>query len=284
MAVKQGLERGAARIPVLVRLVPLVPLVLFAMLISRAPSVTEGQAWGFSATWAPSLGLVLSFRLDGLALLLALLITGVGVLITSWANSYMAGDPRLGRFQLYLLLFMGSMLGIATSDNAILLFVFWELTSIFSFLLIGFDQKRPEARDAALQALLITSGGGLALLAGLVMLGIAGGSFELSEMAPAGDHPLYLPILITVALGCFTKSAQFPFHFWLPSAMVAPTPVSAYLHSATMVKAGVFLLARLEPSIGGTEAWTMLVGTTGAVTMLVGSWLALRVTDLKRIL
>lgn len=284
MAMSHGADRSAARAPLLVWLVPLVPLVLFGMLLRRVSSVTSGEAWEFSTAWAPSLGLTLSFRLDGLAMILALLITGVGVLITSWAISYMAGDPRLPRFQLYLLLFMGSMLGVATADNAILLFVFWELTSISSFLLIGFDHERREAREAALKALLITSGGGLALLAGLVMLGIAGGSLEISQMANAGNHPLYLPILLTVALGCFTKSAQFPFHFWLPAAMEAPTPVSAYLHSATMVKAGVFLLARLQPSIGGTEAWTILIGTTGGITMLVGSWLALRVRDLKQIL
>ncbi|HVR44487.1 MAG TPA: hydrogen gas-evolving membrane-bound hydrogenase subunit E [Thermoanaerobaculia bacterium] len=275
---------AAAPVPPWVRAVPLIPLALFIAFAARIASVASGAVWTFSAPWAPSLGLALTFRLDGLALLFALLITGVGVLITAFATSYLAGDPRLGRFQLFLLLFMGSMLGVTTADNAILLFIFWELTSISSFLLIGFDHQRKEARDAALEALLVTSGGGLALLAGLVMLGRAGGSFEISEIASVSGHPLYMPIVVTVALGCFTKSAQTPFHFWLPSAMEAPTPVSAYLHSATMVKAGVYLLARLAPALGGTATWTLLLGITGGVTMLTGSFLALRARDLKRIL
>jgi multicomponent Na+:H+ antiporter subunit A len=230
----------------------------------------------------------LSLALDGLSLLFALLICGIGALVLIYAGGYLAGHARLGQFYAFLLLFMGAMLGLVLADNILTLFIFWELTSISSFLLIGFTHERSESRAAARQALLITGGGGLALLAGLIMLGIAGGSFELTELLARGDalraHPLYGPILALVLAGAFTKSAQFPFHFWLPSAMEAPTPVSAYLHSATMVKAGIYLLARLSPLLGGTAAWTATVGGVGATTMLVGGLLALYQTDLKRIL
>ncbi len=239
-------------------------------------------------TWSAELGVSLSFALDGLSLLFALLICGIGALVLIYAGGYLAGHPQLGRFYTFLLLFMGAMLGLVLADNILTLFIFWELTSISSFLLIGFTHERPESRAAARQALLITGGGGLALLIGLIMLGLAGGSFELSELLLSGDalraHPLYGAILVLVLTGAVTKSAQFPFHFWLPSAMEAPTPVSAYLHSATMVKAGVYLLARLSPILGGTPAWTAIVGGFGATTMVVGSLLALHQTDLKRIL
>lgn len=238
--------------------------------------------------WSPELGVALSFALDGLSLLFALLICGIGALVLIYAGGYLAGHPQLGRFYAFLLLFMGAMLGLVLADNILTLFVFWELTSISSFLLIGFTHERTESRAAARQALLITGGGGLALLVGLILLGLAGGSFELSELLARGDalraHPLYGAILALVLTGAFTKSAQFPFHFWLPSAMEAPTPVSAYLHSATMVKAGIYLLARLSPVLGGTAAWTTVVAGFGATTMLVGGVLALYQTDLKRIL
>jgi multicomponent Na+:H+ antiporter subunit A len=238
--------------------------------------------------WSPELGVRLSFALDGLSLLFALLICGIGALVLVYAGQYLAGHSQLGRFYAFLLLFMGAMLGLVLADNLLTLFVFWELTSISSFLLIGFTHERTESRAAARQALLVTGGGGLALLVGLIMLGLAGGSFELSELLARGDalraHPLYGAILALVLTGAFTKSAQFPFHFWLPSAMEAPTPVSAYLHSATMVKAGVYLLARLSPVLGGTPTWTALLVGFGATTMLVGGMLALYQTDLKRIL
>jgi multicomponent Na+:H+ antiporter subunit A len=238
--------------------------------------------------WSPELDVALSFALDGLSLMFGLLICGIGALVLIYAGGYLAGHPQIGRFYAFLLLFMGAMLGLVLADNILTLFVFWELTSISSFLLIGFTHERTESRAAARQALLLTGGGGLALLVGLIMLGLVGGSFELSELLGRGDalraHPLYGPILALVLAGAFTKSAQFPFHFWLPSAMEAPTPVSAYLHSATMVKAGVYLLARLSPVLGGTPAWTTVVAGCGAITMLVGGLLALYQTDLKRIL
>lgn len=242
----------------------------------------------FQLPWAPALGLSLSFRLDGLSWLFALLITAIGASVTVYAGSYLGSHPRLGRFYAALLFFMASMLGLVLADNLIVLFVFWELTSISSYLLIGFDQEREAARRAALQALFVTTGGGLALLAGFVLLGQIGGSFELSALfSQAGtvrSHPSYLVVLLLILLGAFTKSAQFPFHFWLPAAMEAPTPVSAYLHAATMVKAGVYLLARLSPLLGDTEVWFWSLTATGAVTMLVGALTALWRTDLKQIL
>lgn len=251
-------------------------------------ALAEGERRVTTAQWSHELGVNLSFALDGLSLTFALLICGIGALVLVYAGGYLAGNAQLGRFYAFLLLFMGAMLGLVLADNILTLFIFWELTSISSFLLIGFTHERPESRAAARQALLITGGGGLALLVGLIMLGIAGGSFELSELLAGGDalraHPLYGAILALVLTGAFTKSAQFPFHFWLPSAMEAPTPVSAYLHSATMVKAGIYLLARLSPLLGGTVAWNVLVSGFGATTMLVGGLLALHQTDLKRIL
>ena len=194
----------------------------------------------------------------------------------------------MGRFYAWLLMFMSAMLGVVLADNILLLFVFWELTSFSSFMLIGFNHEEAASRGAALQALLVTSSGGLAMLAGLVMLGLIGGTFELSTLLTRGvmlqASPWYAPALILVLLGAFTKSAQFPFHFWLPNAMAAPTPVSAYLHSATMVKAGIYLLARLTPALGGTDLWLALVGGAGLITMVLGGYLALSQTDLKRLL
>ncbi len=241
-----------------------------------------------SYPWIPSLGVSLSFYLDGLGLLFALLISGIGTLVVIYAGRYLAGKPQLGRFYTLVLMFMASMLGVVLAGNVITLFVFWELTSLTSYLLIGLDHEREKARAAALQALLVTGGGGLALLAGLVLLGQVAGSLELSALLSNGaavrEHALYLPILLLILLGAFTKSAQVPFHFWLPNAMEAPTPVSAYLHSATMVKAGVYLLARLSPVLGNTEPWHYLVTGAGMATMLLAALLALGQTDLKRIL
>ncbi|MBN2548887.1 MAG: putative monovalent cation/H+ antiporter subunit A [Anaerolineales bacterium] len=239
-------------------------------------------------TWAPVLGIDLALRADGLGLLFALLISGIGMCVAIYAQGYLKGDPRLNRFYAWLFIFMASMLGVVLADNIILLFVFWELTSFSSFLLIGFNHDEPASRAAALQALLVTGSGGLAMLAGLVLLGQVSGSFEISALLSQGEavksSTLYLPILILILLGAFTKSAQFPFHFWLPNAMQAPTPVSAYLHSATMVKAGIYLLARLSPVLGSTNEWLYLVASAGAVTMLAGGILALLQTDLKRLL
>jgi multicomponent Na+:H+ antiporter subunit A len=238
--------------------------------------------------WAPALSVTLSLVLDGLSRLFALLITGIGAVVLVYAGAYLHGHERLGRFYMYLLAFMGSMLGLVLADNLLLLFVFWELTSFSSFLLIGFEHHRAAARSAALQALLVTAGGGLLLLAGVLLLGIAASSFELSELAARRDaiqaHPLYAPSLVLLFGGAVTKSAQLPFHFWLPNAMEAPTPVSAYLHSSTMVKAGVYLVARLLPILGGTALWHVLVGGVGLVTTLTGAALAVAQTDLKRVL
>lgn len=252
------------------------------------PEVADGRITRIAHEWAPLLGINLSFRADGWSLLFALIISGIGTLIVVYAGGYLKGHAQLGSFYAYLLLFMGSMLGVVLADNVVLLFIFWELTSFSSYLLIGFDHERPAARAAALQALLVTGLGGLALLAGLLLMGIAGGSLELSELLNRGEiirgHTYYTPVLVLVLLGAATKSAQFPFHFWLPNAMQAPSPVSAYLHSATMVKAGVFLLARLSPILGGTDAWQQSVTALGAMTMVAGAVLSLGCNELKRLL
>jgi multicomponent Na+:H+ antiporter subunit A len=269
-------------------LLALLPLGIFVYVARFGGSIAAGQPVTESYAWAPGLGLNLSFYVDGLGMLMALLVSGIGALVVIYAGGYLQGDAHLGRFYMFLLLFMASMLGLVVADNVLTLFVFWELTSISSYLLIGYKHKYEASRAAALQALLITGGGGLALLAGLVLLGLIGGSFELSELLNRSEavqgSPLYLPMLLCVLLGAFTKSAQMPFHFWLPGAMEAPTPVSAYLHSATMVKAGVYLLLRLNPIVGGTGAWLGIVTTVGALTMAIGGILALYQTDLKRIL
>ncbi len=269
-------------------LLALLPAAAFAYVAAQAPSVVAGESLQLSLAWVPSLGISLSFQLDGLSLLFALLISGIGALIVVYAGGYLAGHPQLGRFYAVLLLFTAAMLGLVCAGDVITLFVFWELTSITSYLLIGFDHERAAARAAALQALLVTGGGGLALLAGLLLLGQTGGGYELwrlIERAPAiHASPLYLPILALVLAGAFTKSAQVPFHFWLPAAMEAPTPVSAYLHSATMVNAGVYLVARLHPVLGGSPAWHYTIALAGAATMLTGAVLALAQRDLKRLL
>jgi multicomponent Na+:H+ antiporter subunit A len=269
-------------------LVALLPASLFACLLTQLGRVEQGQALRESLPWVPGLGIELAFALDGLSLLFALLITGIGTVIFAYAGAYFGSDPRAGRFQVVALVFMAAMLGLVLADDLILLFVFWELTSVTSYLLVGFDHAKPDARRAALQALLVTGLGGLALLAGFLMLGAAGETFRISVLLERGDlvraHPLYLGVLSLVLLGAFTKSAQVPFHFWLPGAMAAPSPVSAYLHSATMVKAGVYLLARLSVVIGNTEAWHYVVTAVGGATLLTGAILAYPQRDLKRIL
>lgn len=266
----------------------LLPAGLVIYFATQVPSIAGGQPLRTSQDWVPSMGVNISFYVDGLGLLFAFLICGIGALVLVYTGGYLVGHPHLGRFYAFMLMFMASMLGLVLADNLVTLFVFWELTSVSSYLLIGFDHEREEARRAALQALLVTGGGGLALLAGLLMLAQAGGSMELSALLEQGDlvrdDPRYLSILLLVLSGAFTKSAQAPFHFWLPNAMEAPTPVSAYLHSATMVKGGVYLLARLSPVLAGTDAWLYAVTGVGAATMVVGAYLSVQQTDLKRLL
>ncbi|WP_306044458.1 monovalent cation/H+ antiporter subunit A [Nioella sp. MMSF_3534] len=258
------------------------------MLVVLAPSVMQGDVVQAQIEWLPQLGLSASFFLDGLGLLFAGMILGVGLLITLYARFYLSGEDPMGQFYTYLLLFQGAMLGIVLSDNILLLLIFWELTSLSSFLLIGFWKHLPEGRQGARMALAVTGAGGLAMIGGMLILGNIVGSYNLTDILAAGDQirasEWYLPALILILLGAFTKSAQFPFHFWLPHAMAAPTPVSAYLHSATMVKAGVFLLARMWPALAGTDAWFYIVSTTGLVTMVLGALIALFKDDLKALL
>ncbi|TKD50248.1 monovalent cation/H+ antiporter subunit A [Sphingomonas baiyangensis] len=259
-----------------------------ALLLTVAGPALDGGSTGIVIDWVPAIGLDLSLRVDALALLFGLLILGIGLLVVIFAHFYLATGEATARFFASLMLFQGAMLGIAVSGNILLLLVFWEMTSLSSFLLIGFWRDRADARQGARMALAVTGGGGLVLIAGMLLLGLAAGSFDLATVLARGDvvraSPLYAPMLVLILIGCFTKSAQFPFHFWLPHAMAAPTPVSAYLHSATMVKAGVFLLARLWPVLAGTDLYTVLVTTTGLVTMVFGAWVALFRHDLKAIL
>ena len=266
----------------------LFPAMLTAYFVYAFWLVTMQGPITVSVPWVPSLGLSLSFRFDGLSVLFATLITGIGTLVVLYAARYLEQHPHAGRFQVSFFAFMGSMLGVVLSDNLIALFVFWELTGFTSYLLIGFEHERQEARRAALQALLVTGAGGLALLAAAVMLWQAGGSVSLSTLLANGTaivgHAMYGPIVGLVLLAAFTKSAQFPFHFWLPNAMQAPTPVSAYLHSATMVKAGVYLVARMTPLLGGSLLWTGVITLVGAMTMVGGAYRAVLETDLKRML
>jgi multicomponent Na+:H+ antiporter subunit A len=269
-------------------LLAVVPGLLCANFARFVEPIAAGQAFEEAWPWVPALGVRLAFRLDGLALLFALLVTGIGALVLVYGASYLKGDVRLPRFFAAMLFFMAAMLGLVLADDALALFVFWELTGVSSYLLIGFDHEQEQARRAALQALFVTGGGGLALLVGLLLIGQIAGTLQLSALAAQAAaiqaHAYYLPALLLVLLGAFTKSAQFPFHFWLPGAMAAPSPVSAYLHSATMVKAGIYLLARLNPALGGTEAWHTLVILVGSVTLVTGAVLAYGQTDLKRLL
>ena len=263
------------------------PAILFIYFASWIPEIGAGGVRLESMAWMPGLELQLSFMLDGLSLLFALLITGIGFFIVTYAGRYLEGHRDLGRFYVLILAFMGSMLGLVLADNLILMFVFWELTSVTSYLLIGYNHEDLKARKAALQGLIVTVGGGLALLAGIILLAWVTGSHEISEILNSGDvmreHALYLPVLLLILAGAFTKSAQVPFHFWLPNAMAAPTPVSAYLHSATMVKAGIYLLARLNPTLGGTETWFVILALFGAVTMFTGVFLSFRSTGIKSV-
>jgi multicomponent Na+:H+ antiporter subunit A len=276
------------RAPRSARLLAVWPAFLTVILAAELRSTLRAGGRLIELSWATSLGLSLSFHTDGLGLLFALLITAIGTLVVLYASRYLDEHPQSGRFYASLFAFMGAMLGVALSDNILTLFVFWELTGFTSFLLIGFDHERDDARSAALQALIVTGAGGLALLAAGVLLVDVSGTTSLSAMAASRAsvvaHPYYAPIAILVLLAACTKSAQVPFHFWLPNAMAAPTPVSAYLHSATMVKAGVYLVARMTPLLGATMLWTTAVTMVGAVTMVVGACRSVQETDLKRIL
>ncbi|MCK6451446.1 MAG: monovalent cation/H+ antiporter subunit A [Alphaproteobacteria bacterium] len=258
------------------------------LLLADAPAAFAGADHRWSAAWLPQLGLSFSFAVDGLAFFFAFLILAIGVLIVAYARFYLGPADPVGKFYAYLSLFQGSMLGIVLSDNILLLLVFWELTSLSSFLLIGYWNHLPQSRQGARMALIVTGGGGFALIAGMLLLGEIAGSYQLGDILLQGDaikaSPLYLPALVLILLGAFTKSAQFPFHFWLPHAMAAPTPVSAYLHSATMVKAGIFLLARLWPVLAGTDAWFLVVSLTGLATMAMAAWIACFKDDLKALL
>ncbi|MGM0701176.1 MAG: monovalent cation/H+ antiporter subunit A [Pseudomonadota bacterium] len=264
------------------------PLLALALVLSNAPAVFSGDVVSLQIPWMPLLGLDLALRIDGLTLLFSLLILGIGSLILYYAGHYLSADEDDGRFLAYMMLFMTAMLGIVMADNLILLWLFWELTSISSFLLIGFWGHRSDARRGARMALAVTGAGGLALLAGFLLIGQAAGTFALGEVLAAGDairaSEHYTLIVALVLFGAFTKSAQFPFHFWLPHAMAAPTPVSAFLHSATMVKAGVFLMARLNPALGDTALWSLCLTLAGLATLIYAAWFALLQRDLKGIL
>lgn len=257
-------------------------------LLTHLPTIWAGEVATARAAWLPDLGLNLTLMLDGLGFFFACLILGIGLLIIAYGRNYLSRKDNMGEFFTYLLLFQGAMVGIVLSDNILLLLVFWELTSLSSFLLIGYWKHLPEGRQGARMALTVTGMGGLAMIGGMLLLGQIAGSYDLSVILENREaiqaSPLYLPALILILLGCFTKSAQFPFHFWLPHAMAAPTPVSAYLHSATMVKAGIFLMARLWPVLSGTEAWFVLVTGAGLITMVLGSVIALFKHDLKALL
>ncbi|MCM3766409.1 Na+/H+ antiporter subunit A [Neobacillus niacini] len=265
------------------------PILLFIYFLSTIPKITNRQTVTETFNWIPSLGVNFTAKVDGLGLLFALLITGIGALVVFYSIYYLAKEKeRLNTFYVYLLLFMGAMLGVVLSDNLIVMYAFWELTSFSSFLLIGYWHEREKSRYGAQKSMLITVFGGLAMLGGIILLYIMTGTFSITEIvAQSGDifhHSLFLPALICVLLGAFTKSAQFPFYIWLPDAMEAPTPVSAYLHSATMVKAGIYLVARLTPVFGASSVWFWLVAGVGIITLIWGSVFAIRQTDLKGIL
>lgn len=265
----------------------LVPAGLFVYALTYLPAVTQGQTFLEVLPWMPSLGLSLSFYIDGLSLLFVLLITGIGSFIVLYASDYLRGHSDLGRFYLWLFAFMAAMLGLVTADNLLLLFVFWELTSITSYMLIGFNHESEKARKLALQGLFVTVGGGLLLMTGIILLGSMAGTLQLSDIIQqplAAQGPLVNVMLVLILMGAFTKSAQFPFHFWLPNAMAAPTPVSAFLHSATMVKAGIFLMARLHPALSDHALWSNLQLLAGGITMILAAILAYTAIDIKKAL
>lgn len=266
-------------------IIALVCTVQAAMLF---PEVADGGVIRQELVWLPALGLNFVVRMDGFAWMFSMLVLGIGSLVVLYARYYMSPADPVPRFFSFLLAFMGAMSGVVLSGNIIQLVFFWELTSLFSFLLIGYWHHRKDARRGARMALTVTGTGGLCMFAGMLILGHIVGSYDLENVLAAGEqvrsHELYTPMLVLILLGALSKSAQFPFHFWLPHAMAAPTPVSSYLHSATMVKAGVFLMARLWPVLSGTDQWFWIVGGAGVATLLLGGFLAMFQRDLKGLL
>ncbi|KTD71208.1 putative monovalent cation/H+ antiporter subunit A [Legionella tucsonensis] len=269
-------------------LLSIIPLFLFFYFAHFIPRVMDGTIIFYTINWFPLIDVSISLSIDGLSLLFALLITGIGTLIVIYSISYLENNSYLSRYFCYLFLFMAAMLGVVLADNLITLFVCWEITSVSSYLLIGFNHERASARKAALNALLITSSGALFLLVGFLLIGIAAHTYSIAELLSQGhgfvESKWYPVILLLVFIGAFTKSAQFPFHFWLPNAMEAPTPISAYLHSATMVQAGVYLLARFHPVMASSALWFITLTTIGAITMVAGVLLAFKQKDMKLIL
>ncbi|WP_339283413.1 Na+/H+ antiporter subunit A [Oceanobacillus sp. FSL K6-3682] len=266
----------------------LVPTGLFIYLASLIPAISSGEVIVQTINWIPSYGIDITAYLDGLSLTLALLISGVGALVILYSIYYLSSKEPIGTFYTYLMLFMGAMLGVVMSDNMLVLYVFWELTSISSFLLIAFWYQRKRSREGAKKSLIITVSGGISMLVGFIMVGSMSNTWSIREVianvGAISDHALFIPAMLLVLLGAFTKSAQFPFHIWLPDAMEAPTPVSAYLHSATMVKAGIYLVARFTPVFGGEAVWFWAVTGVGIFTLFWGSFNAVRQTDLKALL
>lgn len=287
---------GALLSPLLFKLFPkkagllltAIPLFLFGWAFTKMWGIVDGAVFQETITWVESFGLDLIFRLDGLSVFFLMLITGFGVFIHVYAHSYLSKDRNRPRFFVFLSLFMGAMVGLVISGSLLLMFVFWELTSLSSFLLIGYYHNKEKSRDSALQAMIVTVMGGLFMLAGVILIGQEAGTFRFDKLMSNPDLILQSPkaniILILLAIGAFTKSAQFPFHFWLPNAMEAPAPVSAFLHSTTMVKAGIFLLARISPIFEGLPLWHVLLPIVGGFTMIYGSFKAIMHTDLKKIL
>ncbi len=266
----------------------IIPLTLFLIMVSFIPAISKGKTFIHTIKWIDTAGINFTTYLDGLSMIFVLLITGIGALVVLYSIYYLSEREALGRFYAYLLLFMGSMLGVVLSDNLMVLYVFWELTSISSFLLIAFWYHRKKSRYGAQKSLLITVSGGIAMLAGFIMLYVMTNTFSVREIiATISDYTgnsLFVPAMVLVLLGAFTKSAQFPFHIWLPDAMEAPTPVSAYLHSATMVKAGIYIVARFTPVFGGESIWFYAVTCVGIITLFWGSFNAVRQKDLKALL
>lgn len=265
-----------------------IALACAGLVINTAPAIFNGEVLTQSINWLPEYGVTMIFRMDGYAWLFSLLVTMMGALVVLYARYYMDPADPVPRFFSFFLAFMGSMLGVVLSGNVIQLVIFWELTSLSSFMLIAYWHHRQDARRGARMALTITVAGGFCLLAGMLMIGHIVGSYELNQILESGNlirnHPWYIPILVLVSLGALTKSAQFPFHFWLPNAMAAPTPVSAYLHSATMVKAGVFLLARFWPILASTDQWFWIIGGAGMCSLLIGAFAATFQQDMKGVL